>query len=228
MFERIQIFCELGKEAKERDDRDWIEDMNYTDERGNTDSIRYPNNCLICNSNFDYCQHCLFVLFYRAHLHCTPKVDEGKGAGLFNLVVAIIMHQIKMWFYCNSLPVGSVLVLNGNGADVSKHCVPAVPTKRISITFRKMDESKWPIGFLPEPDLQGLQPLSYETNRSKRHTPLKPKLSMSRQVVRREDNNRDKARGSAGRGNYHVEPQVSLQIQRGPSNRRRVSVNLDG
>lgn len=24
----------------------------------------------------------------------------------------------------------SVLVLNGNGADVAKHCVPAVPTKR--------------------------------------------------------------------------------------------------
>ncbi|XP_028094425.1 LOW QUALITY PROTEIN: RNA demethylase ALKBH9B [Camellia sinensis] len=138
------------------------------------------------------------------------------GAGEFSGSIAI------------PLPVGSVLVLNGNGADVSKHCVPAVPTKRISITFRKMDESKWPIGFVPEPDLQGLQPLSYETNRSKRQTPLKPKLSMSRQVARREDNNRDKARGSAGRGNYHVEPQVSLQIQRGPSNRRRVSVNLDG
>ncbi|XP_050363712.1 RNA demethylase ALKBH9B isoform X2 [Argentina anserina] len=28
------------------------------------------------------------------------------------------------------LPVGSVLVLNGRGADVAKHCVPAVPTKR--------------------------------------------------------------------------------------------------
>uniref|UniRef100_M1C7D5 Oxidoreductase n=1 Tax=Solanum tuberosum TaxID=4113 RepID=M1C7D5_SOLTU len=28
------------------------------------------------------------------------------------------------------LPMGSVLVLNGNGADVAKHCVPAVPTKR--------------------------------------------------------------------------------------------------
>ncbi|KAM0915094.1 hypothetical protein ACQ4PT_011114 [Festuca glaucescens] len=35
------------------------------------------------------------------------------------------------------LPVGSVLIINGNGADVAKHCVPAVPSKRISITFRK-------------------------------------------------------------------------------------------
>lgn len=57
-----------------------------------------------------------------------------------------------------SLPVGSVLVLNGNGADVAKHCVPAVPFKRISITFRKMDEVKWPLGFRPEPDLQNIKP----------------------------------------------------------------------
>ncbi|KAI4990777.1 hypothetical protein ZWY2020_039148 [Hordeum vulgare] len=49
------------------------------------------------------------------------------------------------------LPVGSVLVLNGNGADVAKHCVPAVPAKRISITFRKMDASKVPFGFWPDP-----------------------------------------------------------------------------
>jgi len=27
----------------------------------------------------------------------------------------------------------SVLVLNGNGADVAKHCVPAVPTKRFAL-----------------------------------------------------------------------------------------------
>ncbi|XP_023635060.1 RNA demethylase ALKBH5 [Capsella rubella] len=66
--------------------------------------------------------------------------------------------------YSIPLPVGSVLVLNGNGADVAKHCVPAVPTKRISITFRKMDESKRPVGFTPEPDLQGIEPLPYEQN----------------------------------------------------------------
>ncbi|KAF3790802.1 hypothetical protein EJ110_NYTH15964 [Nymphaea thermarum] len=28
------------------------------------------------------------------------------------------------------LPLGSVLVLNGKGADVAKHCVPGVPSKR--------------------------------------------------------------------------------------------------
>ncbi|XP_071716283.1 RNA demethylase ALKBH9B-like [Rutidosis leptorrhynchoides] len=57
------------------------------------------------------------------------------------------------------LPVGSVLVLKGNGADVAKHSVPAVPAKRISITFRKMDESKIPYGYSPNPELQGLRPL---------------------------------------------------------------------
>ncbi|KAL9260953.1 RNA demethylase ALKBH9B-like protein [Drosera capensis] len=59
------------------------------------------------------------------------------------------------------LPVGTVLVLNGNGADVAKHCVPAVPTKRISITFRRMDVSKRPLHYTVERDLQGLQPLKY-------------------------------------------------------------------
>ncbi|KAK1359849.1 RNA demethylase ALKBH5 [Heracleum sosnowskyi] len=99
------------------------------------------------------------------------------------------------------LPVGSVLVLNGNGADVAKHCVPAVPTKRISITFRKMDESKWPVGFTPEPDLQGLQPLSYEVDRSKHSSISKinrPAIVQGTRSV----NNRDrlKERGSLGPG----------------------------
>ncbi|XP_047334995.1 RNA demethylase ALKBH9B-like [Impatiens glandulifera] len=66
-----------------------------------------------------------------------------------------------------SLPVGSVVVLNGNSADVSKHFMPAVPAKRISITFRKMDESKWPTAYNPEPDLQGIQPLGYANNKTR-------------------------------------------------------------
>ncbi|KAL4569025.1 hypothetical protein LXL04_024652 [Taraxacum kok-saghyz] len=107
------------------------------------------------------------------------------------------------------LPVGSVLVLNGNGADVAKHCVPAVPTKRISITFRKMDESKWPSGFVPEPDLQGLEPLSYEPEPD-RPVPVpgpmggglnhsRPQGS-SRQDFRRDDGSSRGFRGPQGRG----------------------------
>ena len=34
--------------------------------------------------------------------------------------------------------VGSVLVLDGNGANVAKHCVPSVSSDRVSITFRKI------------------------------------------------------------------------------------------
>uniref|UniRef100_A0A5B7BYQ0 Putative Oxidoreductase n=1 Tax=Davidia involucrata TaxID=16924 RepID=A0A5B7BYQ0_DAVIN len=59
------------------------------------------------------------------------------------------------------LPTGSVLILNGNGADIAKHCVPAVPAKRISITFRKMDESKIPYEYVPDPELLGMKPLVY-------------------------------------------------------------------
>ncbi|OVA04901.1 Oxoglutarate/iron-dependent dioxygenase [Macleaya cordata] len=109
------------------------------------------------------------------------------------------------------LPVGSVLVLNGNGADVAKHCVPAVPTKRISITFRKMDEAKHPIGFIPEPDLQGIQPLPYDPDESKRSTPLKSPLSVRRQPVISEG--KSERRGFIGRGSYS-------EIREGNSERR--------
>lgn len=67
------------------------------------------------------------------------------------------------------LPVGSVLIINGNGADVAKHCVPAVPAKRISITFRKMDPAKRPFSFKDDPELLNITPLEaapQETSRS--------------------------------------------------------------
>ncbi|KAH0988700.1 hypothetical protein GBA52_000183 [Prunus armeniaca] len=57
------------------------------------------------------------------------------------------------------LPVGSVLILNGNAADIAKHCVPGVPARRISITFRKMDNSKIPYNFSHDPELQEMKPI---------------------------------------------------------------------
>ncbi|XP_059665722.1 RNA demethylase ALKBH9B-like [Cornus florida] len=123
------------------------------------------------------------------------------------------------------LPLGSVLVLSGNGADVAKHCVSAVPTKRISITFRKMDQSKWPIGFVPEPDLQGLQPLSYEDSTPKSLNSSKSKLLVDRQEGRRvpegrRENRRDQARGSSTEiGNMQSEPRYSTRYQQGSGNR---------
>ncbi|GAB4847522.1 hypothetical protein Ancab_026581 [Ancistrocladus abbreviatus] len=109
------------------------------------------------------------------------------------------------------LPVGSVLVLNGNGANVAKHCVPAVPTKRMSITFRRMDESKRPIDNAPEPDLQGLEPLCYEDEAPKKST---TQQNSSRQPIRRGFKAEIKRGG---------EPRYSTKIQRGPLRGHRAS-----
>ncbi|XP_020582885.1 uncharacterized protein LOC110026331 [Phalaenopsis equestris] len=56
------------------------------------------------------------------------------------------------------LPVGSVLILKGNGADLAKHCIPGVPHRRISVTLRRMDDSKVPHGFRPDVELEELRP----------------------------------------------------------------------
>uniref|UniRef100_A0ACD5ZPK1 Uncharacterized protein n=1 Tax=Avena sativa TaxID=4498 RepID=A0ACD5ZPK1_AVESA len=69
------------------------------------------------------------------------------------------------------LPVGSVLIINGNGADVAKHCVPAVPSKRISITFRKMDPAKRPFSFKDDPELLNLTPLEAAPQETSRAAP---------------------------------------------------------
>ncbi|CAN4110667.1 unnamed protein product [Withania somnifera] len=80
-------------------------------------------------------------------------VNPGEFSGPFSL----------------TLPLGSVLVLNGNGADVAKHCVPSVPAKRISITFRKMDVSKLPYRYTPDPELSGIKPLVPPSSDSSKH-----------------------------------------------------------
>lgn len=85
------------------------------------------------------------------------------------------------------LPVGSVLILNGNGADVAKHSVPAVPCKRISITFRKMDQSKLPYQFLPEPDLQDIQPLSYRKPNTYNQSQRSSQPSVSGEMIMEEE-----------------------------------------
>ncbi|XP_021668135.2 RNA demethylase ALKBH9B isoform X2 [Hevea brasiliensis] len=117
------------------------------------------------------------------------------------------------------LPVGSVLVLNGNAADVSKHCVPSVTSKRISITFRKMDDEKRPIGFVPEPDLQGIEPLAYDMDKTKRL-----KSPMSEPYGRRQTIGKDgkmDARGFGENGSQS-EPRYSTRSRRGSANKWRV------
>ncbi|KAK8685767.1 hypothetical protein V6N13_124801 [Hibiscus sabdariffa] len=131
------------------------------------------------------------------------------------------------------LPVGSVLVLNGNGADIAKHCVPAVPTKRISITFRRMDELKRPIGYTPEPDLQGIEPLSYDAERQKglsfprSYSAQRPKgisSPKSERHVKRQPFRRGEARGFT-ESNEQSGRRASTQPKRGSSYKRRFAVN---
>ncbi|XP_073041217.1 RNA demethylase ALKBH9B-like [Primulina eburnea] len=110
------------------------------------------------------------------------------------------------------LPVGSVLVLNGNGADVAKHSVPAVPTKRISITFRKMDRSKWPVDYIPEPDLQGLQPLPDHVDKSRKYSPSRSRSSLSKPAGEREQVDR-------GRGSNSVHLDARQSIRSNPTRR---------
>lgn len=102
--------------------------------------------------------------------------------------------------YSIPLPVGSVLVLKGNGADVAKHCVPAVPTKRISITFRKMDESKRPVGFTPEPDLEEIKPLPYEHTTPS--TPADAVISSSRSSIDQNGSNHNNRTAHGGGSKY--------------------------
>ncbi|KAH7519932.1 hypothetical protein FEM48_Zijuj08G0089800 [Ziziphus jujuba var. spinosa] len=118
-----------------------------------------------------------------------------------------------------SLPVGSVLVLNGNGADVAKHCVPAVPTKR------RMDESKRPLGYAPESDLQDIQPLSFDvekTNRTNSHSPEAGRYVVRRQqpIANRRVGNMD-GRGSGRRSDFRSEYPESAWSRRGFGNWRR-------
>ncbi|XP_077221032.1 2-oxoglutarate (2OG) and Fe(II)-dependent oxygenase superfamily protein [Tasmannia lanceolata] len=122
-----------------------------------------------------------------------------------------------------SLPLGSVLVLNGNGADIAKHCVPAVPTKRISITFRKMDDIKRPFGFALEPDLQGIQPLPYGLEKPKKPRQSKPHVNATRRVVLR--GNQEREHESNGKNRFS-EQNLTIRTQLGAVNSRRVRVNI--
>ncbi|KAJ6398346.1 hypothetical protein OIU77_019196 [Salix suchowensis] len=122
-----------------------------------------------------------------------------------------------------SLPVGSVLVLNGNGADVAKHCVPSVPTKRISITFRKMDEAKRPVGFVLEPDLQEIQPLSFELDETRQLSTPKSELYVKRRPYGKEG--MVEGRRYAENGSQ-PEPRHSSRNRWGVANQRRIRENM--
>ncbi|ERM98863.1 hypothetical protein AMTR_s00220p00028550 [Amborella trichopoda] len=104
------------------------------------------------------------------------------------------------------LPIGSVLVLNGNSADVAKHCMPVVPSKRISITFKKMDNRRLPFSFVPEPDLQTIQPLPYNTKGSRSRRPQKSRNAYSHRSpqIAMDDDHVEEQRSNFPQGGSHV------------------------
>lgn len=94
---------------------------------------------------------------------------------------------------------------------------------RISITFRRMDESKRPIGYVPEQDLQGLQPLSYEADRYENSNTFKPRHSTRKQLGTREAN-KETVKISIER---NFKPHYFGRNRQGPVDTRKVWVAVD-
>lgn len=80
-----------------------------------------------------------------------------------------------------------------------------------------MDESKRPSGFVPEPDLQGLQPLPDEVDRSNKYNASRPRRFSRKTADGREDRV-DKGRGLVSENSY---AHYSGRTRQGPVNRRR-------
>lgn len=82
-----------------------------------------------------------------------------------------------------------------------------------------MDEAKRPIGFVPEPDLQGIEPLVYDVDKTRR---LKsPKYGPYR---RRQPIGKDGKIGARGfrENGSQSEPHYSTRSGRGSANKWRV------
>ncbi|XP_020597626.1 uncharacterized protein LOC110037339 [Phalaenopsis equestris] len=84
----------------------------------------------------------------------------SKSNILFEKVIAIVSPGEFRGSVEIPLPVGSVLILKGNGANIDKHCIPRVRHRRVSVTFHRMDDCKMPYGLQPDSELEEL--LSYD------------------------------------------------------------------
>ena len=61
---------------------------------------------------------------------CRGNWDRNLVVGYLLISILYLASNIFGFSFCRS-----VLVLNGNGADIAKHCVPAVPAKRYPFFF---------------------------------------------------------------------------------------------
>jgi len=105
--------------------------------RGIFNAKTRPDSCII---NY-YSEGDCIPPHIDSHDFCRPFVTLSllsEQSILFGQQIAIVSDGEFDAPVRLPLPKGSVLVLDGNGADVAKHCVPAVTADRISITFRKI------------------------------------------------------------------------------------------
>lgn len=88
-----------------------------------------------------------------------------------------------------------------------------------------MDESKRPNGYIPEPDLQGIQPLSYDVEKNNKINSPKAERYIKRQPFRRASDM--ETRGSSRRNDFRREAPESTWSRRGAGNRRNRGVYVD-
>nr|GMD42069.1 RNA demethylase ALKBH5-like [Ipomoea batatas] len=141
----------------------WVKDKGLSDDEEKKEHMRFAQ----VKRKKD------FVHYERVDGKIVNVVEECNI--VFGSSLKILNHGIGEFFGPVSvpLPVGSVLVLQGNGADVAKHCVPRVSSKRISITFRRMDESKLPYNYKSDPELMRIQPIVLRPPQFKESSTLK-------------------------------------------------------
>ena len=85
-----------------------------------------------------------------------------------------------------------------------------------------MDATKRPVGFVPEPDLQGIQPLVYEVDKEKRSNGPRPNHYTRRHRDRR--GSRMDATGSTnGSDRYSDSRELSQNPQRSANRRSRAN-----
>ncbi|KAK2648482.1 hypothetical protein Ddye_015971 [Dipteronia dyeriana] len=99
------------------------------------------------------------VVEHKRIVHYSYKVqeiDRKWRIEITNVVVLVDAGSIGI-----PLHTGNILFINRIAVDMAKHCLLAVPTKMISIIFRKMYELKQSVEFVPELDLLGFETLSY-------------------------------------------------------------------
>jgi|APGre2960657444_1045066.scaffolds.fasta_scaffold06383_4 hypothetical protein len=64
---------------------------------------------------------------------------------VFGTRLTVVSEGVFTGAFALPLPTGSVCVINGASADVAKHAIPGVPSKRVSITFRRVSDPKRPL-----------------------------------------------------------------------------------